>query len=184
MNMSLLWIVFVWIGLAPLVAADVARGSGDEIGRRRLSWATSNLLAAYTDASMGGTIELETGSTFAPSVTQGCSTPIYTIDKPAGLCIVKAVKFQCLDTETKCTLDGLNDKRIATVLTGYSSTTEFVGLIVTRGRGGIDSNGDNCGGILIRSSNVDISLCTFTSNTATVSCRGEAAWMLSMILRQ
>jgi len=57
---------------------------------RRLSVATEDLISAYNAAAVGGTIDLESGTTFQPSGTQTCTT------LSAALCVEKAVIIQCL----------------------------------------------------------------------------------------
>ena len=90
----------------------------DTTAGRRLSVPTSDLLTAYNAAAAGDTIELEAGTTFLPSAT---------------LTITKAVRIQCLGSDTTCPLDGSNDKRIIIVNSGTSGTTEFKGLLFTKG---------------------------------------------------
>jgi hypothetical protein len=101
---------------------------------RRLSVPTSNLLSAYNAAAVGDTIELEAGTDFVPSAT---------------LVLTKAVTIQCLaDTNAICTLGGSDDKRIIIVNSGNSITSEFKGLIMTKGyKNGVGNGG---GAIFIR----------------------------------
>jgi hypothetical protein len=138
-----------------------------------LSSATSNLRSAYNATTEGGTVELETGTTFAPGGTQTCM--IESNDWSAALCVEKAVKFQCLDTAAKCTLDGSSNKRVITVNSGTSATTELTGLIVTRGLA-TNSNERLGGGMYIYSSDVAISECDFSSNASVSIDEKKAAW--------
>jgi hypothetical protein len=144
----------------------ISVASGTEVEKRRmLSSATSDLIFAYGGTPEGGTVELQTGTTFAPDSTQNCIISEHNYN-PA-LCVTKAVKFQCLDTAAKCTLDGSSNKRLLMVNSGKSDTTEFTGLIVRRGLA--DSSRNFGSGMTIWSSKVAISLCDFTSNSALVS---------------
>ena len=102
---------------------------------------TQNLLSAYDSANSHDTIELITGTDFAPASKDGNWAAI-EIDKP--------MTIMCQDTINKCKLDGTNSKTVMKIVSGTSSTTSLIGLEITRGYSGVSTSLLNGGGANIQ----------------------------------
>jgi hypothetical protein len=125
------------------MAAVTTVDSREVMGRRRLSWDTSDARTAYDNAEIGDTILLDAGSSYQPTS--------YHCEKNA-LCVDKAMTFKCLDTDAKCTFDGKqpspfiykNPRRVVRVKTYPTSdvgaTTKFVGIFITNGDNGVSNS--------------------------------------------
>jgi hypothetical protein len=77
-------------------------------------------------------------------------------------------------------MDGANNIGVITVISGNEATTEFEGLIVTRGARPTSPNWLG-GGMFISASTVDINLSDFTDNSARVSIEDKKGYQGSIM---